>query len=140
MDLHDPFGIVVCQTRLGRTAAAAYLGVSTRTLDRWIKNDSAPLAARRALAWLTGRADGWRGFRFQGKTVVTPTGHVVHRNQVDNLEWYTRLQRRIGRDEALSLPQDLGGAAPKPPLSPARASGAGAASLNPSPRAEAVFG
>jgi hypothetical protein len=94
-DFHES----LIQARLSTDKAAQWLGVSSRTVERY-RRQGAPLMAQRAIAIMSGDFPGWEGFQIFGKQMITPCG-VAHRNQIENLEWFARLQWQRGYSAAL---------------------------------------
>jgi hypothetical protein len=80
--------------------AAKYLGVSTKTIERWRKTGAAPTTATRALEYRAGLHPQWPGFRFLDGIVITPCGHSVKAIEIDQIPFYNRLHYSSGKDDA----------------------------------------
>jgi len=74
-----------------------YLDVSERTIRRW-KQHGAPLLAQRAIEWQAGSKRHWEEFHFRDDHVVTPSGHIVRKQHLANMEYYGYINRLIGWD------------------------------------------
>jgi len=107
---------------VGEARALEILQVNRTTLGRWLKGQSQmPYSAEAVLRF---HAEGvppacgehWRGFRWSGNSVFTPTGREVSAREIESIEWMhahaDALARRIRELQAVveSL-QRLGGSA-----------------------------
>lgn len=77
-----------------------FLNIHPKTLRRWIRQNSAPEAARHALAPYAGNMPNWEGFKFDGDHLITPDGDRYHKNTIKSLDYQIQLARQIGRETA----------------------------------------
>lgn len=94
----DDFYHLMAQAGFNRLSLAKWLGVSERTINRWIKH-GAPLVAIRALELRAGYDHQWRGFRFIGREVITPAGDRLDKSRVELFHWLMAAERDIARDQ-----------------------------------------
>jgi len=77
MDAKTPFRVLVWECFPGPSAAAEYLEVSRRTVERWMQNDKAPSWARRLSLIRSGDlgqvCEGWDGWKI-GRDFLLPPG------------------------------------------------------------------
>lgn len=90
---------------VGEGRALALLGVNRTTLARWLSGavkvpHAAALVLRQVAEGIPpGGSDVWRGFRFDGDFLVTASGHRLHANRLEKLEWLDGM--RAGQVAAL---------------------------------------
>lgn len=99
----DDFYEYISHADLRPDQAAQHLDVSPATIRRWIKH-GAPTIAFRALEFRAGLEHHWRGFKFRGKHVITPTGLQVAAGQIDAFEYLLQLRYEIGLEKGRTLP------------------------------------
>lgn len=78
-----------------RPAAAAYLGVTLRTLRRY-ESRGAPKMAVMALAARSGALPGWEGFLFRPGEVRTRLGDVVKLTEIEQRDYLYYLYWKRG--------------------------------------------
>lgn len=85
--LHDgPFPV-------GEARALEVLQINRTTLGRWLAGTvKVPHSARLVLEQMAegiplGGSARWRGFRFDGDELVTPTGERLHAGRLEKWEW-----------------------------------------------------
>lgn len=120
---------------VGESRALAVLRINRTTLGRWLAGTvKVPHAAALVLRQLAEGippegTDAWRGFRWDGDALVTPTGERLTARELDGLHWQRQYTRALQREvDALRAEIDalrrLGGAANDATVRPPRA-GAG---------------
>ena len=116
---------------VGESRALAVLRINRTTLGRWLAGTvKVPHAAALVLRQMAEGippegTDAWRGFRWDGDALVTPTGEPLTARELDGLHWQRQYTKALQREvDALRAEIDalrrLGGAANdatmRPPL------------------------
>lgn len=84
---------------VGEARALEVLQINRTTLGRWLAGTvKVPHAAALVLRQLAegvplGGSDRWRGFRFDGDELVTPTGARLHAGRLEKWEWLEDMRK-----------------------------------------------
>jgi hypothetical protein len=92
----DSFRCLIRNADFNIEQAAQFLGRSTRTVERWCRQNNPPKWAFEALAFRAGCLQGWEGFKLRDDHIINPHGEQVHRNTIANIEYFAYLQRSMG--------------------------------------------